>query len=55
MSDFPYAGPEGNRIYMVGMCRVCGLALGSDKPVKRDYCFEHEEKTPCQNILPLVT
>jgi hypothetical protein len=42
-NGFAYAGKPGNRYYMVGKCKVCGLALGSDEPVAREFCSIHEE------------
>jgi hypothetical protein len=42
-NGFAYAGKPGNRLYSVGTCRVCRLALFNDKPVAREFCYLHEE------------
>ena len=39
---FPYVGPPGNRLYRVGLCKICSLLLVDDKPVAREYCYWHD-------------
>ncbi len=38
VTRFRSAGPPGQELYTVGTCRVCGVGLGSYRPIARDIC-----------------
>jgi hypothetical protein len=50
-NGFAFAGKPGNRIYSVGQCKVCNLALMNDKPIAREFCSKHEGEA-CPKPLP---
>lgn len=54
-NGFAYAGPPGNRIYSVGKCMVCSLALFNDKPEPRHICFFCERDAACTKPHPTTT
>jgi hypothetical protein len=39
--SYPFVGPPGDRLYKVGLCRVCDIALFDDKRRPRDVCGLH--------------
>ena len=53
-NGFAYAGKPGNRIYSVGKCKKCDLALFNDKPVAREFCSQHEGEACTQQLTTLA-
>jgi len=41
-TEFPHVGHPGQRLYRVGLCKVCNLLLMGEQPVRRDYCWLHD-------------
>ncbi len=50
--DFLYVGPERDRLYKQGKCRVCGIPLFGKEPIERDVCGHEHCQAEAARVRP---